>query len=132
MVMEDIKDIWLIDDDETFRFVVKELLHGSEFADNIAYFDDGDRAILRLVDLAKTGHHGPKVILLDLSMKYLEGWQLMGMLNEFRNRSKVVIVTSSVSERDRARADREEKVVTYLTKPLSREVLLATLRGLMD
>lgn len=130
--MEHSKDIWLIDDDETFRFVVKELLNGSEFADNVAYFDDGDRAILRLVDMAKTGHHGPQVILLDLSMKYLEGWQLMDMLNEFRNRSKVVIVTSSISDRDKARAEREPKVMAYLTKPLSREVLLGTLRGLME
>ena len=129
--MENSKDIWLIDDDETFRFVVKELLNGSEFADSVDYFDDGDRAILKLVDLAKTGHQGPQVILLDLSMKYLEGWQLMDMLNEFRNRSKVVIVTSSVSERDKARADREPKVVAYLTKPLAREILLSTLRGLM-
>lgn len=130
--MESAKDIWLIDDDETFRYVVKEMLNGSEFADNVAFFDDGDRAILKLVDMAKTGHQGPKVILLDLSMKYLEGWQLMDMLNEFRNRSKVVIVTSSISERDKARAEREPKVMGYITKPLGREVLLGTLRRLVE
>ncbi len=125
--MENTKDIWLIDDDETFRYLVREQVQGSEYADNIAYLDDGDRAILRLVDLAKHGNHGPKLILLDLSMKYMEGWQLLDMLNEFNNTSKVIIITSSVSERDKARAAREPKVMEYITKPVSRSQLLTAL-----
>jgi len=129
--MENSKDIWLIDDDETFRFVVKELLQGSEYADRTAYFDDGDRAVLKLVEMAKAGNHGPKVILLDLSMKYLEGWQLMDLMNEFHVHSKVVIVTSSVSARDKARGDTEPKVVAYLTKPIGRDVLVGTLKRLL-
>jgi len=129
--MEPAKDIWFIDDDETFRFVMKQLLQDSPYADEITYFDDGDRAMLKLVDLARQGRSGPKIIFLDLSMKYLEGWQMMDMMNEFKIASKVIILTSSVHAKDKARADQEPLITDYLTKPVSRgQIIHAIEKGM--
>jgi DNA-binding NtrC family response regulator len=122
--MESTKDIWFIDDDETFRFVMKHLMQDTAYADAITYFDDGDRAVLKLVEMAKTGKSGPKLIFLDLSMKYLEGWQLIDLMNEFKVSSKVAILTSSIHVKDKTRAAQEPLVTDFLTKPVSREQII--------
>lgn len=117
--MKDSRDIWFVDDDEIFRFIVKGLMDETQHASRAAYFDDGDRAIMKMIELAKVGSGGPKVVFLDLSMKHLEGWQLLDLMNEFDSQTKVVILTSSVGLKDRVRAEKEPLVCGYLTKPVN-------------
>jgi len=121
--MREEKDIWFVDDDEIFRFIVKGLMKEGGFSDRITYFDDGDRAILKMIEISKNGGKGPKIVFLDLSMKHLEGWQLIDLLNEFESCSNIVLVTSSINPKDRLRAEKEPLVKGYLTKPVQREDL---------
>lgn len=124
------KDIWIVDDDPIFRYIIRNMINHTEFKDRVEYFDDGDRAILKLVELNRSGGHGPAVMFLDLSMKHLDGWQLLDLLNEFETDIKVVILTSSVSLRDRVRAEQEPRVYNFLTKPVDRSKILEVLEGL--
>lgn len=122
--MENAKDIWFVDDDEIFRFILKNLIDGTDFADRAIFFDDGDRAIMKLIELAKSGDHQPKLIFLDLSMKHLEGWQLIDLMNEFGTNAKVVILTSSIGLKDRVRAEREPLVKGFLIKPVDKSQIV--------
>ncbi|MCF8278335.1 MAG: response regulator [Flavobacteriales bacterium] len=128
--MENSKDIWFVDDDDIFRFIVKGLMDETDYAERAVYFDDGDRAIMKMIELAKAGNHEPKLVFLDLSMKHLEGWQLLDLMNEFGTNSKVVILTSSVGLKDRVRAEKEPLVHGYLTKPVDRSQLVAYINTL--
>lgn len=122
--MENTKDIWFVDDDSIFRFIVKGLVDKTEFAERAAYFDDGDRAIMKMLELSKSGKAGPKVLFLDLSMKHLEGWQLLDLMNEFGTQTKVVILTSSVGLKDKVRAEKEPLVKGYLVKPINQSQIV--------
>lgn len=122
--MKNRKDIWFVDDDEIFRFIVKGMVEETTFAERAAYFDDGDRAIMKMIELAKSGNSEPKVVFLDLSMKHLEGWQLIDLMNEFGTKANVVILTSSVGLKDRARAEKEPLVKGYLTKPVDKSQIV--------
>jgi CheY-like chemotaxis protein len=82
------------------------------------FFDDGDRAMMRQIELSKNGNKGPKVIFLDLNMKYTDGWELLGLLNELELEVNVVILSSEDGVRAKARAEQEPLVKGYLTKPI--------------
>jgi CheY-like chemotaxis protein len=122
--MNALKDIWFVDDDEIFRFIVKGMMDKTDFAERTDYFDDGDRAIMKMIEVAKSGRNVPKLMFLDLSMKHLEGWQMLDLMNEFETDTKVVILTSSVGLKDRARAEREPLVQGYLTKPVDQSQIV--------
>lgn len=128
--MKELKDIWFVDDDEIFRFIVKGIMDKTEYGERAVYFDDGDRAIMRIIELARSGSTEPKVVFLDLSMKHLEGWQLLDLMNEFGTRANVVILTSSVGLRDRVRAEKEPLVKGYLTKPVDKTQIVKYIEDL--
>lgn len=122
--------IWFVDDDRTFRFVVERHIQTMGIQDNVTFFDDGDRAMMRLVELKKSGGHPPKLIFLDLHMKHLEGWQFLDLITEFSIRSKVVILTSSLLPQDRERAEQQPLVAAFLNKPVTLEDLQRTISEL--
>jgi two-component system, chemotaxis family, chemotaxis protein CheY len=122
--------IWFVDDDRTFRFVVERHIQTMGIQDNVTFFDDGDRAMMRLVELKKSGARPPKLIFLDLQMKYLEGWQFLDLITEFSIGTKVVILTSSLLPQDRERAQQQPLVAAFLNKPVTLEDLQRTISEL--
>ena len=129
--MEYGKEIWFVDDDRVFQFIVAKYLEGTAYQKDYKIFDDGDKALLELITRAKTGKALPSLIFLDLNMKYMEGWETLDFLTQSAEGCKVVIVTSSLSEKDRNRAKREPLVVDYMTKPIDRNQLLISIRLLL-
>ena len=128
--MENTRDIWFVDDSDVFRFIIKSLLEDSGHADRIDFFDDGDRALLRLMELSKTGGGAPKLIFLDLNMTNLGGWQLLDLLNELELDVSVVILSSEVGIRAKVRAEQEPLVKGYLTKPADQSEIEQFIREL--
>lgn len=113
------QDIWFIDDDELFRMVIKKLMVGTPYADRIRLFDDGDVSLLEIINLSKNGAGLPSLIFLDLSMKHLEGWQMIDLLTEFDRHVNIVIVTSRVNAENQSRAEKEPLVKEIVSKPIS-------------
>jgi CheY-like chemotaxis protein len=119
------EDIWFVDDDRLFWKVIKRMVSKSSYEKRVKLFDDGDLAIFEILKRAKEGAQLPKLIFLDLSMRYLQGWETLNLLKEFEADTKVVIVSANLSEVDRERAEREISVVQYLTKPISKPQIIA-------
>ena len=107
-------------------------MDNSEYGNRAVYFDDGDRAIMKLIELSQSGNQEPKIVFLDLNMKHLEGWQLIDLMNELGTTAKVVILTSSIGLKDRVRAEKEPMVIGFLTKPVSKSQILEYIHGLAD
>jgi len=123
--------IWFVDDDLTLQFVLKKHMETLGLTDRTTFFDDGDRAMMRLVELKKSGARPPKLIFLDLQMKYLEGWQFLDLIAEFSIGTKVVILTSSLLPQDRERAEQQPLVAAFLNKPMTLEDLRSILQELL-
>ncbi|MFM1874790.1 MAG: hypothetical protein RL266_527 [Bacteroidota bacterium] len=122
------KELWFVDDDNVFKFIIEMYLQGTEYENRYTVFDDGDRTLMEIIGLAKKGEKFPKIIFLDLNMKYMDGWETLDFLNEMSRPLKVVIVTSSLSISDKDRAQREPLVVDYLMKPIDKTQLLDCIR----
>lgn len=82
--------------------------------------------------LEQLGQESPALLLLDIEMPNLNGYDLLSILRarSFHPDLKVVLLTSRSSEKHRQRA-KELGAAAYLTKPCPDELLLQTVRSLL-
>ncbi len=69
----------------------------------------------------------PEVILLDINMPELDGWQFLEQFTPIRQKAphpvEIYLVSSSVDARDIQKAHEHPEVKSYIIKPLTRENL---------
>ena len=66
------------------------------------------------------------LVILDLNMPEINGWQFLDAIKELPCTStKVVIVSSSINIADREKAKTYSPVINFITKPLKEQNLIA-------
>lgn len=132
--MNKIKNLALVDDDEIFVFLTKMTIESSNLVDVIKVFRNGREAINFLNENSHDPHQLPEVILLDLSMPVMDGWQFLEEYVALKPRigKKIVIyvVSSSISPDDIQRAKNINEVTDYIIKPVTKEHLIEMLKNL--
>tara|TARA_R100001369_G_scaffold29172_4_gene52767 strand:+ start:263828 stop:264217 length:390 start_codon:yes stop_codon:yes gene_type:complete len=112
--------ICVIDDDMIYQMIVKKIIERTGEFDTIKFYDDGVNA---LADFKDPEVMLPEMILLDINMPQMDGWQLLEGLQalrpNFKNETIIYIVTSSIAHSDREKASSIEEVSGFLSKPLS-------------
>lgn len=115
----------LIDDDSTSIFLMRMLLQREAFADTITSFQSAPDALKYLEDVAP--EHGPRVILLDLNMPLMNGWEFLEALppstSQRLAQCNIYILTSSLAPTDRLRAEQNPLVTRLIHKPLDKTEL---------
>ena len=117
----------IIDDDPIFIFSTKRILKRFDFCENFEVFENGKDAINALKPLIKSGRNIPDVILLDLNMPIMDGWQFLDEFKKLDIPKKITlyIVSSSIDPRDINKAKEYELVSDFIIKPLTRDRLVA-------
>lgn len=117
------KVICVVDDDPIFHYVCKVnfslLCKDLEF---IAFFD-GQQAYDYYIARSENGQSLPDILLVDINMPRMNGWELVDHLSKRKllNKTKLYIVSSSVSPEDSFRSLSKKEVTSYVTKPLLKE-----------
>ncbi|TVR38569.1 MAG: response regulator [Cryomorphaceae bacterium] len=109
--------VWIIDDDTIASAIAKHLLGRHQAFELMAEFTCGADA----VDVLQNGEkQHPDVILLDLNMPVMSGWEFLDFLSENSGLQSipVVIFTSSIDPRDRLRARDYPVVIGHFVKPI--------------
>ncbi len=113
----------LVDDDPTVIFLVKRLFQYEGLPDVLTTFVSPVEALTFLRKQALLDAL-PQVILLDLNMPVLNGWEFLDALQpieaQLREQSLVYILTSSLAPTDAKRATTNSLVAGLLHKPLDR------------
>lgn len=113
----------LIDDDATGLFLTQRLLLHEGVGD-VAAFSSPPDALAFLLEQIPAGRV-PQVILLDLNMPLISGWDFLEMLQrhgaEVQGQCLVYLLTSSLAPADKARADAHPGVTGLVHKPLDKE-----------
>lgn len=115
--MKNIK-VLIVEDDTMISFLHKALLKKNKIAQDPLIFKNGKEAWDFLVNDDTDEFY---LILLDLNMPVLNGWQFLDKLtekDEISKRVKVAIVTSSIDPEDKDKARDYEVVDYFLSKPL--------------
>lgn len=122
-----VSTIMLVDDNETDNFIHKRVIELSGFADEIIIKNSGKNALEYLESNARNTEKLPDVIFLDINMPIVDGFVFLfefeNFPDEIKEKSKIVILSSSDSKRDIDRIVDNEHVLHFITKPLSEEAL---------
>lgn len=114
--------IYLVDDDEDDRLLLRQAFRQHPALCQIKEFVDGVELIKQL-EQSTEGHY-PNLILLDLNMPRIDGFDVLKIIRERSNwhQIPVVILTTSDDQRDRQRS-LELGADDYMVKPPSYTML---------
>ncbi len=117
--------ILVVDDDPDMRLLTTSLLRDAGFSAEEA--PDGKAALARLLSDAR---EEPWLILLDLVMPEMSGWELLQIVQSYPRLSAIPVVVVSGSALDAAEAPLRKPVHAFLPKPVDPAALLARVRDL--
>lgn len=110
----------LIDDSDIDLFIQRRFLEVYNFSKKLVSYKSAEEALDWLQKV--NGEVPPDVIFLDLNMPNVDGF---GFLENFAklpqkvlDKSRIVVLTSSNSQKDREQAFHYKNVVSFVTKPL--------------
>ena len=120
-MMKIINAVCIIDDDPIFRFGTKKLMESVQPSLSFMVYKNGKEALDDLILKIKSSESIPDVILLDLNMPIMDGWQFLDecLKNKLLEKIPIYIVSSSVDSRDIEKAKKYKIVNNYIIKPFS-------------
>lgn len=126
--MEKINVTCVIDDDAVYNFTVKRAFDTAHFTKRLLMFPNGQMALDYFETHAEETEKLPDLVLLDLNMPVLDGWQFLERFIALKPRlgKKIIIyiISSSIMEADMTRAKSFSEVSDYIVKPITTEKLL--------
>lgn len=125
--MKQIDTLYVIDDDDIYQFITKKLLEETGLVEEIKIFSNGKEALTLLEKAVVTKNQIPSIILMDLTMPVMDGWEFLEHFqlipSTIAQTICVYVVSSSVDPKDLERARSFTEVTDYLVKPLSKQKL---------
>jgi CheY-like chemotaxis protein len=118
--------VFCIDDDPITLMLCEKILSKSNFCKTTIKAQNGMLGLEYFQSQSVIPAHLqqiPTLIILDLNMPVLDGWEFLQQFNEkyatiFPN-VKVVVLSSSVNPNDKLVVDQYSQVIDFITKPLS-------------
>lgn len=134
--MKTINNMTLIDDDEVFVFLTKKAIERTHLVELIRVFSNGLDAIDFLREHSDNVDALPEIILLDLSMPIMDGWQFLDQFSKLAPKidKKIIIYlcSSSISPNDIQLAKKNSLVTDYVIKPITKEKLIELIKNMIE
>lgn len=119
-----VNHLLLIDDSPADNYIHRRRIAEAALAAKVVVKNNGREALDYLMTPDDTGHRpAPELIFLDINMPVMDGWEFLdhyGRLDAWGpNEPSLFLLTTSVTESDKRRADGIDGLIGYLEKPLT-------------
>ena len=118
--------VWVIDDDLVSLFATRYGIEQWDTTCKVVDFDNGETALKVFSDTLEAGDKIPDIILLDLVMPTMNGWEFLTRFETLQVGSKktdIYILSAFTNSKDRKRAKGHPSVKGHFDKPISKEAL---------
>ena len=113
------KKICIIDDDPIYQLVTKKIIEKSGYFPVVNSFTSGLEAIAYFKNAALL----PEVILLDIEMPIMDGWDFLSEITiirqQYNARTNIYIVSSSIAKEDKEKALTYDVIKGFISKPVT-------------
>jgi len=119
----------IIDDDKLYVSLITMLIEKNNLARELLVFENGQLAFDYFKNAFESGSKKlPEVILLDLNMPVMDGWEfldaMMPYASQFKERDITInVVSSTINPFEVKKAKSYDIVKEFLTKPISKEAM---------
>jgi CheY-like chemotaxis protein len=121
--------VMLIDDTEVDAFISKRMLTSTQFSSEITEFYSAQKALEFLDENRDNSFALPHLIFLDLHMPAMDGFDFMEKFEMLPksvvDSCKVIMLSSSIDPLDEKKIKQNKNILKFLTKPLSKDQLMA-------
>lgn len=116
---------YIIDDDKLSVKLMSILISKNTFCEEMQSFHNPQTALDTLKQNYHTNEMLPDVILLDLNMPVMDGWQFLDefILLPIEKKISIFIMTSSIDPTDIEMAKKYDVVKDYIEKPITAQKL---------
>jgi CheY-like chemotaxis protein len=123
--------VFIIDDDPIHQRIAQIMIAKHCIYDEYVSYTEAEKALEFLNQNAGNKELLPDVILLDLNMPVVDGWDFLQafekIVKDFKKEVRIYIVTSSVDDKDKQKSQDFTTVKGFISKPLSPEMIRTTL-----
>lgn len=124
--MPKLKTICIINDDDIFTFILKKSINKLSVCENILTYSNGELAIQGLTQQIASGLSLPEIILLDINMPIMNGWDF---LNEFAaintgNKADIYLISAHISSNDSIKAKNHPEITGILEDPADSDTIM--------
>jgi CheY-like chemotaxis protein len=125
--MNAIKTIFIVDDDMIYQLFTQKIIENLDSTIDVQLYNDGDEALTALKKMVTEGATLPDIILLDINMPIMDGWEFMEeyvlLKSKLPRPIQIYIVSSSIAESDLKRAKLHTDIIDYVSKPIESDRL---------
>lgn len=133
--MTKINTIYLVDDDDIFQYLTRKVIEETKKVSQICEFQNGEAAIESIKTAIESKGTLPELILLDLSMPIMDGWDFLDELQRIKpmihTQIIIYIVSSTISPKDIQKVSTYAEVKDYVIKPITRQKFNDLLNSLL-
>lgn len=132
--MSSINSICIIDDDKIYTYGISKIIKNFLPGKQILSYENGRKALEDLKNMEDENQPLPDLILLDIDMPEMNGWEFLTEFQVLRNRTDksipVFVISSRVnkSNQELYRLEWDNKVSDFIPKPVDIESLRNLLR----
>lgn len=128
--------VLLIDDDEPTNFLNKMIIEETGYVKEVRVAQSGQEALEYLSGRQQPAAGDklptPELILLDINMPAMDGWEFLEKYDKLSPEQKaaiiVVMLTTSFNPEDESKASRISYISSYRNKPLTQETITDILK----